>query len=188
VKSDSAQVTIDYIAGIGIFLLAVVFVFQFVSGLFIPFQSGSDKATLAADRVATVLVEQMLHADTSGALNVIDQGKLYNFNNTQLNYSNQAAYKQTIASLGLNNSEIFFDMNVSVTNLTSANNQSSPVYMYNLYSNSTFAYSTSATTPMNQSGPALPYNIDTAQTKRLVLIINPSTGYNQTAILSVRVW
>ena len=162
---------IDYIAGIGIFLLSVVFVFQFVSGLFIPFQSGSDKAALAADRASTILVEQMLHADTSGALNVINQSKLYNFNNTQLNYSKQenyTNYKKTITSLGLNNSKLFFDMNVSVA-----------------YLNGTIR---------NQSGPALPDYTDIAQTKRLVLIINSSTGYNQTAflnqtaILSVRVW
>ncbi len=161
-KSDSAQITIDYLAGIGIFLLAVVFVFQFVYGLFIPFQSGSDKATLAADRASTILVEQMLHADTSGALNVIDQGKLYYFNNTQLNYANQNNYKNTTIQLGLFIKQTVFDMNVSVA-----------------YLNGTI---------MNQSGPPLPDNTDTAQTKRLVLIINSSTGYNQNATLSVRVW
>lgn len=161
-KSDSAQITIDYLAGIGIFLLAVVFVFQFVYGLFIPFQSGSDKATLAADRASTILVEQMLHADTSGALNVIDQGKLYYFNNTQLNYANQNNYKNTTIQLGLFIKQTVFDMNVSVAYLNG--------------------------TVMNQSGPPLPDNTDTAQTKRLVLIINSSTGYNQNATLSVRVW
>ncbi len=158
-KSESAQITIDYIAGIGIFLLAVFFVFQFVSGLFIPFQSGSDKDTVAADRASTVLVEQMLHADSSGALNVIDQGKLYYFNNTQMNSQN---YQNTTIQLGLFIKETVFDLNVSVA-----------------YLNGTI---------MNQSGPALPDNTDTAQTKRLVLIINSSTGYNQNAILSVSVW
>jgi len=165
VKSDSAQITIDYIAGIGIFLLSVFFVFQFVHGLFIPFQSGSDKATLAADRAGMVLVEQMLHADTSGALNVIDQGKLYYFNNTKLNYSNQTNYTNTLRALGLFSNEMVFDMNLSVANLTSY-----------------------PTKPMNQSGPRLPGNIDIAQYNRMVLIINPSTGYNVTAIVSVRVW
>lgn len=200
-KSESAQVTLDYITGIGIFLLAVFFVFQFVYGLFVPFQSGSDKATLAADRVGTVLVERMLHADKASELNVIDQRKLYDFNNTQLNYSNNtkalvtcvgknmsyANYNNALCALGLLSNQTVFDLNISVTNLTSANNQSL-VYMYNLYSNSTFAYSPSANTPMYQSGPALPDNIDVGQTKRLVLITNSSTGYNQTAILSVRVW
>ncbi len=164
-KSDSAQITIDYIVGIGIFLLTVFFVFQFVYSLFIPFQSGSDKATLAADRAGMVLVEQMLHADTSGALNVIDQGKLYSFNNTKLNYSNQTDYTNTLRTLGLFSDEMVFDMNISVAKLTSY-----------------------PTNPMNQSGPRLPENIDIGQYNRMVLIINPSTGYNETAIISVRVW
>ncbi len=165
VKSDSAQITIDYIVGIGIFLLAVFFVFQFVSGLFIPFQSGSDKATLAADRASTMLVERLLRADTSGgALNVIDQGKLYYFNNTRLNYSNQTDYTNTLLELGLFSDKTVFDLNISVANLTYPN------------------------TPMYQSGPSLPDNTDIGQTRRMVLIVNSSTGYNETAIFSVRVW
>ncbi len=170
--------TLDYIAGIGIFLLAVFFVFQFVYGLFIPFQSGSDKATLAADRAATVLVEQMLHADSSVGLNVINQSKLDSFDATNSN---------TLNALGLNSTQTVFDLNVSVTNLTSANNPNL-VYMYNFYSSSTFENSPSANKPMYQSGPPLPTEgTDIGQTKRLVLILNSSTGY-KTAILSVRVW
>ncbi len=163
-KSDSAQVTIDYITGIGIFLLAVIFVFQFVYGLFVPFQSGSDKATLAADRAGTVLVERMLHADKASELNVIDQGKLYYFNNSRLNYYNPTNYNAALREIGLFSNESVFDMNVTVANLTNLNK------------------------PMNQSGPALPETTDIGQTKRLVLIVNSSTGYNETAILSVRVW
>jgi len=166
VKSESAQVTIDYITGIGIFLLAVIFVFQFVYGLFVPFQSGSDKATLAADRAGTVIVERLLHADKASELNVIDQGKLYYFNNTRLNYSNQTNYNAVLREIGLFSNESVFDLNMCVANLTDIN----------------------CLNPINQSGPALPDNTDIGQTKRLVLIINSSTGYNQNATLSVRVW
>lgn len=159
-KSDSAQITIDYIVGIGIFLLAVFFIFQFTYGLFIPFQSSSDKVTLAADRVATMLVERLLHADSSSALNVIDRGKLYYLNNTKMNQN----YTDTLLELGLSSDKTVFDLNISVANLTSPNN------------------------PMNQSGPSLPDNTDIGQTRRMVLIVNSSTGYNETAIFSVRVW
>ncbi len=157
--------TVDYMAGIGIFLLAVAFVFQFMYSLLIPFQSSSDEVTLAADRASAVLVERMLNTNT-GALNVIDQGKLYYFNNTKLNYSNQMAYDNNISELGLfsDDATTIFDLNISIANLTSPDN------------------------PMNQSGPVLPENIDIGQTKRLVLIVNSSTGYSETAILSVRVW
>lgn len=163
-KNDCAQITIDYIAGIGIFLLAAFFVFQFIYGLFIPFQSGSNEVTLAADRTGTVLVERSLHADKSGELNVIDQGKLYYFTNNKLNYSNQSNYTNALSELGLIGNEIFFDLNISVANLTNLNN------------------------PMYQSGPTLPDNTDIGQTKRFVLIVNYSSGYNETAIFSVRVW
>ncbi len=163
-KSDCAQITIDYITGIGIFLLSVFFVFQFMHGLFIPFQSGSDKVTLDADRAATVLVERFLHVDKSGELNVIDQGKLYYFTNTRLKYSDQTSYNDALRELGLFSNEAVFDLNISVANLTYPN------------------------TPMYQSGPALPETTDIGQTKRMVLIINSSTGYNETAILLVRVW
>lgn len=169
-KSDSAQVTIDYITGIGIFLLAVIFVFQFVYGLFLPFQSGSDMATLAADRAGTVLVERLLHADKASELNVIDQGKLYYFNNTKLNYSNQNNYNAALREIGLFSNESVFDLNVSVA-----------------YLNGSIMNRNGTGFPL-LSGPSLPETIDIGQTKRLVLIINSSTGYNETAILSVRVW
>ncbi|MCZ7383712.1 MAG: hypothetical protein O8C63_03060 [Candidatus Methanoperedens sp.] len=157
-KSESAQVTIDYITGIGIFLLAVIFVFQFVYGLFVPFQSGSDKATLAADRAGTVLVERLLHADKASELNVIDEGKLSNFY-VKLKNNETDVLKQ----IGLFSNQTFFDLNISVVNITS-------------------------NSLMNQSGPALPETTDIGQTKRLVLIVNPTNGNQTYAIMSVRVW
>ncbi len=157
-KSDSAQVTIDYIAGIGIFLLSVVFVFQFMYGLFIPFQSGSDKASLAADRVSTVLVERMLAADKPGAMNAIDEGKLSNFY-IKLNNNETDVLKE----IGLFSNQTVFDLNISVVNLTSSR-------------------------LINQSGPSLPENTDIGQSRRMVLIVNSTNGNQTYAIFSARVW
>ncbi len=166
---SGAQISIDYVAGVGIFLLSVAFVFQFMYNLFIPFQSGSDEVTLAADRASTILVERMLAADKSGASNVIDQGKLFYFNNTRFNYSNQTLnsynqrdYNSLLREIGLYSDEMAFDINMSVLRLNGS--------------------------IMNQSGPPLPPRIAIGQTKRLILIVNSSTGYNETAIISVRVW
>jgi hypothetical protein len=164
VKEDSAQINIDYLAGVSIFLLAVAFVFQFVNGLFIPFQSGSDGVTLAANSAGTILVERMLVANGSGTINVIDQGKLNNFINSQLNQSNYIAYHNTLLELGLFSNDTVLDVNVSVTNLTYPDN------------------------PMSQNGPELPQNVDIGQNKRLILIVNSSSGVNENAIISVRVW
>ncbi len=159
---EKAQINIDYVAGMSIFLLTVAFVFQFMHGLFIPFQSSSDEITLASDRASTILVDRILAADRSGALSVIDQGKLYYFNNTKMNHSDGAAYRNALGELGLNSNEIIFDMNLSVTGLDGS--------------------------IMNQSGPDLPEKQNVGQTRRLVLILNSSTGYNETAYISVRVW
>ncbi|MDD5474608.1 MAG: hypothetical protein PHU34_10770 [Candidatus Methanoperedens sp.] len=157
-KSDCAQITIDYIAGIGIFLLSVVFVFQFMYSLFIPFESGSDKAALAADRAGTVLVERMLHATGTVSMNVIDERKLSDFY-IKLNNNETDVLKET----GLFSNQTVFDLNVSVVNLTS-----------NII--------------INQSGPALPENTDIVQTKRVVLIVNSTNGNQTYASFSVRVW
>ena len=157
-KNDCAQVTIDYIAGIGIFLLSVVFVFQFVYGLFIPFQSGSNEVTLAADRAGTVLVEQMLHAAGTTSMNVIDERKLSDFY-IELNNNETDALKK----IGLFSDQMVFDLNVSVVNLTS-------------------------NSLINQSGQALPQNTDIGQAKRMVLIVNSTNGNQTYAFFSVRVW
>ncbi|NJD51420.1 MAG: hypothetical protein FIB07_00965 [Candidatus Methanoperedens sp.] len=169
-KNDNAQVNIDYMAGIGIFLLSVFFVFQFINSIFTPFQSSSDQVTLAADRAGTVLVERMLHSEKSSELNVIDQDKLYYFNNTKLNYSNPANYNAALLEIGLSSVESAFNMNVTVA-----------------YLNGTIMNQYGTGFPL-LSGPALPGTTDIGQIKRIVLIINSSTGYNETAILSVRVW
>lgn len=164
IGSERAQLAVDYIAGVSIFLLTAAFVFQFMYGLFVPFQSGSDEVKLAANRAGTILVERTLVVDKSETINVIDQGKLNYFSKTKLNYSNLTAYYSTLLELGLISDETIMDMNISVANLTFPDN------------------------PLIQCGPQLVENIDIGQIKRMVLIVNSSTGYNETAIISVRVW
>ena len=166
-NGDRAQITIDYVVGMGIFLLAIAYVFQFMYGLFIPYQSGSDEITLAADRTGSLLIERILVSDRSMTMNVIDQRKLYYFNNTKMNYSSQTHFDDTqyntaLREVGLFSNDSIFDLNISVE-----------------YLNGTI---------MNQSGPVLPENTRIGQTKRIVMISNTSTGYNETAILSTRVW
>ncbi|VVB93467.1 Uncharacterised protein [uncultured archaeon] len=162
--NQDAQITIDYVAGMGVFLLTVAFVFQFMYSLFLPFQSGSDEVTLAADRVSTVLVERVLTADKSGQVNTIDQGKLDYFTKTRLKSYDLTAYNDALREVGLFSSENVFDFNVSAANLSNPDK------------------------PMYQGGPSPPENLDIGQTKRLVMIVNSSTGYNETAIISVKVW
>ena len=168
-SEERAQTTIDYMAGMSIFLLTVAFVFQFMNSLFAPFQTTADDVTLAADRASTVLVERLLIADKSGALSIIDEGKLNYFNNTRLNYTNKTInsnnktnYQNALDELGLLSEYIIYDMNMSVTDING-----SKMYI---------------------SGPELLENVDIGQTRRLVLIVNSTTGNQTRAILYVRVW
>lgn len=161
-KDDNAQMTIDYMAGLGIFMLAVVFVFQFMYGLFTPFQTRSSEVTLVADQVSITLMDRLMVDDKSGSVNVIDQGKLYYFNNIKLNRLNEAEYKNTLREIGLLGSSAIFDLNISIIRLNG-----------NI---------------MNQSGPVVPEKVDIGQTVHTILIVNSSTGYNETVLMSVRVW
>ena len=86
------------------------------------------------------------------------------FINSKLNHSNLTAYNDALLELGLFSNDTVLDVNVSVAKMASPD------------------------TPMNQNGPQLPENIDIGQNKRLIMIVNSSTGYNETAIVSVRVW
>ncbi len=168
-SNDRAQTTIDYMVGMSIFLLTVAFVFQFMNSLFAPFGTTSDDVTLAADRASTVLVERLLIADKSGAMSIIDEGKLNYFNNTRLNYTNKTTdsnnktnYQNALDELGLLSEYIIYDMNMSVTDLNG-----SKMYI---------------------SGPELLDDVDIGQTRRLVLIVNSTTGNQTRALLYVRVW
>lgn len=166
-KNETAQVTIDYITGMGIFLISVAFVFQFMYTLFIPFNSGSDEVTLSADRASTVLVERILRADGSETMNVIEQSKLELFIDTKLNYSNETNYNNGLREVGLFSDYVIFDMNISVANLT---------------------YPDTPMCVLCEGGLELPDNTDVGQANQLVLVVNSSTGFNETAVISVRVW
>lgn len=110
---ESGQITLDYLVGITIFLLALVFVFQYAAGLFTPFESSSDEVTMIADRVATTVVEDRISAGDSQTSNMVDSSLMDDFF-TQLNTS----YRSTQDSLGLNGTLFRYDLNVSLENGT----------------------------------------------------------------------
>jgi hypothetical protein len=79
--NDSAQTSLDFLVGITIFLLAFLFVFSFIPGMFAPFHSNSDELTMTADKVAATLVEVNLTQGTydSKLPGIIDKTKLEEF-------------------------------------------------------------------------------------------------------------
>jgi len=107
-SDDRAQLSIDYLAGMGFFLLTLSFVFQFTSGLFTPFYSNSDETSLVADRVSMMLVDSVLTDNkTSGVLN---RDKTFDFLTNRLNTFN---YTTSLQDLGLKGSYMSYDLNVS---------------------------------------------------------------------------
>ncbi|WP_406660504.1 hypothetical protein V7O66_11730 [Methanolobus sp. ZRKC3] len=108
---DKGQITIDYLISITIFLFAVVFVFNYTSGIFTPFQSSSDEVTLIADRVSTKVVEKWISEKDEATPNLVNKTATSNFF-TELN----ANYDGTIDSLGMNGSYMRYDLNVTLQN------------------------------------------------------------------------
>ncbi|KXS40982.1 MAG: hypothetical protein AWU59_2311 [Methanolobus sp. T82-4] len=113
IMDDKGQITIDYLISITVFLFAVVFVFNYTSGIFTPFQSNSDEVTLIADRISTTLVEKRLSAGDESTPNLVNKTEVDNFF-TELNGS----YDTTSDSLGLNGSYLRYDLNVTLENST----------------------------------------------------------------------
>lgn len=110
---ESGQITLDYLVGITIFLLALVFVFQYTTGLFTPFESSSDEVTMIADRAATTVVEDRISAGDAQTSNMVKRNLMDDFF-SQLNTS----YSSTQDSLGLNGTFFLYDLNVSLENST----------------------------------------------------------------------
>ncbi|MFA9425260.1 hypothetical protein [Natronorubrum sp. A-ect3] len=70
---DRGQTTQDFAVGIGVFILAVAFVFTFLPTILTPFDSSvSGGQTAQADRIADRLVYHLSDSDTSP--NAIDSG------------------------------------------------------------------------------------------------------------------
>lgn len=115
--NNSAQINIDYLISITIFLFAIFFVFQFTSGLFTPFQSNSDETTLIADRTATLIVENMMSAGNVAVPNLVNETKVNEFF-TELD----GDYYPFIDTIGLNGTYHSYNLNVTLDNSTAVVN------------------------------------------------------------------
>lgn len=110
---DNGQITVDYLVGITIFLLSLVFVFQYTNGLFTPFESSSDEVTMIADRVATTVVEDRISIGDPQTSNMVSSSLMADLF-TQLDTN----YISTRNLLGLNGTFFCYDLNVSLENST----------------------------------------------------------------------
>lgn len=58
--SSRGQTTLDFATGVSIFLFTLVFVFAFVPGMLQPFTESSQGETASSDRVADLIVQDLL--------------------------------------------------------------------------------------------------------------------------------
>ncbi len=109
--NEKGQMTIDYLISITIFLFAIFFVFQYLSGLFAPFESNSDEVTLMADRVSTLVVENIMTAGDAAVPNLVISTKVNTFFT-----SLDTHYEDTRSSLGLYGTYVEYDVNITLEN------------------------------------------------------------------------
>jgi len=112
IKDDGGQMSIDFLIGIMIFLIAFIFLFAAIPSMFTPFQSNSDELTMIADRVAATLVENELciTAGTNESLpSIIDIAKVDLLNDR---LSNPAIEEATRKKLGLDNGNTVYHLQV----------------------------------------------------------------------------
>ncbi|MFD1564744.1 hypothetical protein ACFR99_14475 [Haloarchaeobius amylolyticus] len=79
--TDRGQTTQDFAVGIGIFLLAIAFVFSFLPTIMMPFDSSvSGAETAQADRIA----DRIVNDTSTGTSNELDEDGLDPYNGTTL--------------------------------------------------------------------------------------------------------
>jgi hypothetical protein len=99
--STSAQMSLDFLIGISVFLVAFIFVFAFIPGVFVPFISNSDEMTMTADRASLSLCSDLLARTEAGSLypGILDAAKISAF---AADMGDPVTSRQARASLGLN--------------------------------------------------------------------------------------
>lgn len=76
--ADRGQTAIDFVVGVGLFVLAVAFVLAFVPSMFAPFFGGGVGDSLVTDRSVAYLADQELVADPSTP-GVLDESNVKKF-------------------------------------------------------------------------------------------------------------
>ncbi|WP_445474696.1 DUF7287 family protein [Methanococcoides methylutens] len=111
--NTEGQVTIDYLIGITIFIVALFFIFQYAAGLFTPFQSNSDEITLVADRIATTITEKEISAGNINTPNLVDENKASDYFYLLDNF-----YENEAKDLGIRGQYHRYELNVTLQNST----------------------------------------------------------------------
>lgn len=160
-KNDRAQISIDYIIGISIFIVAFLFMYNLLTSLLLPFQINQGEVVPMAERASTVLVESSRWlAITESYPNVIDREKVGMFNSNM-----NTDYNAMLVDLGLSTTNINYNINVSLRYINNT-----------LYPNSFM--------PLLKAGPTPDERANVGKITRLVYLSQDS----QILMLDVKVW
>jgi len=162
-ENERGQVSLDYIIGITIFIVAFLFMYNLLTSLLLPFQLNSDEVKSMAERASTVLVESSSGlAISESNPNVIDKGKVVQLNSS---LNNPSMYNTMLINLGLSTTNINYNINVSLRYI---NNTLYP----------------SPANPVLKAGPAPDEYSNVGKITRIVYLSQDS----QRLILEVKVW
>jgi len=158
------QISLDFIAGVVIFMFAFIFIFQTLTNMFVPFQTNSDEIKSVSDRVTKTMVESTKGlANSQSDENVISINRAEYINNLM---DNPSSYRTMQEDQGLYNGLNLYSINMSLYNTSGS-----------LYLNGTGGV-------VLNNGPQVPQSTNVAQTIRVVYVDVDDT----IAILHVRVW
>lgn len=159
-RADTGQTSLDFIAGMAIFLFTFMFVFSFIPDLLTPFASSSDELTMTADRVGITLVQNVLVDNGGNMSNVVNTTRL-NKMMTDLD-PGSANYKLTREKLGLSGTVRLYDINVTIETIGGLK---------------------------QSSGPAFPESAgNVGQSRRMAIVSPDGTETMNVTIITVRVW
>lgn len=111
-ENDQGQISLDYIIGITIFIVAFLFMYNLLTSLLLPFQINAGEVVPMAERASTVLVESSSGlAISESNPNVIDKDKVVQLNSS---LNNPSMYDTMLINLGLSTTNINYNINVSL--------------------------------------------------------------------------
>ena len=111
-QNERGQVSLDYIIGITLFIVAFLFVYNLLTSLLLPFQLNADEVKPMAERASTVLVESSSGlAISESNPNVIDIEKVRQLDS---DLNDPSIYETKLRELGLSTANINYNINVSL--------------------------------------------------------------------------
>ena len=165
-ENDRGQVSLDYIIGTTLFIVAFLFMYNLLTSLLLPFQLNADEVKAMAERASTVLAESSSGlAISESNPNVIDMDKVKQLNS---DLNNSLIYDTKLKELGLSTTNINYNINVSLRYIN----------------NTLYPGTIMSSVPLLNAGKTPDETSNVGKITRIVYL----SQYSQTLILDVKVW